>query len=103
MRESLSEHRHLIPMSPHPCDPLPIEDAVAELGELAGELRAMLVEHQPGEDKAVPYVEGIIAWVGELEGLAPRRTGAVPAVPKSCEEQPGGWRRRELGRGKRTR
>jgi ATP-dependent helicase/nuclease subunit A len=70
--DRLSEHRHLIPMSPHSFDPLRIGDAVGELGAIAGELRALLVKHNPGEDKAVPYVEGIIDWVAELEDLGPR-------------------------------
>jgi ATP-dependent helicase/nuclease subunit A len=70
--ETLSEHRHLLPLSPHPCEPLSIEQAVAEFGAIAGELRAMLVEYEPGEDKAVPFVEGVIEWVAELEGLGTR-------------------------------
>jgi len=70
--ETVSGHRHLLPMSAHPYEPLPIEQAVAELGQLAEELREMLVLHQPGEDKAVPLVEGVIEWVSELNGLEPR-------------------------------
>jgi ATP-dependent exoDNAse (exonuclease V) beta subunit len=31
----------------------------------------MLIKHQPGDDKAVPIVEGILDWVQTLSGLGP--------------------------------
>jgi len=42
---------------------------LAEFRRIADELRALLVDCDPGEDRAVDVVEGIIDWVAELEGL----------------------------------
>ncbi len=64
--EIVNERRYLLPMQPHACDSLPIEQAVAELERIARELTEMVARHEPGEDRAMPCVEGVIAWVDAL-------------------------------------
>ena len=67
----LHRHRHLLPLK-HP--PLAADDLVGivePLRQIATELREMLIRHQPGDDRAVPIVEGVIDWVDRLDALAP--------------------------------
>jgi ATP-dependent helicase/nuclease subunit A len=69
--EHLHKHRYLLPLN----HPAPISADVAtlvdKLSGVAAQLRDMLMRHEPGDDKAVPIVEGILAWVERLEGLDP--------------------------------
>ena len=67
--ECLNEHRYLLPLKhPEPQEG-ELEQLLADLGSIAGDLRTMLARHQPGEDKAVPIVEGILEWIAALEAL----------------------------------
>jgi ATP-dependent exoDNAse (exonuclease V) beta subunit len=69
--ECLNEHRYLLPLQ-HPERPEgELEQLLAELRLIASELQGMLTRHQPGEDKAVPIVEGILDWIEKLEALDP--------------------------------
>jgi ATP-dependent exoDNAse (exonuclease V) beta subunit len=69
--EHLNTHRYLLPLNHHELESDDIEAVVERLTSIAEELRQMLARYQPGEDSAVPYVEGIIDWVDDLNGLAP--------------------------------
>ncbi|HLH66616.1 MAG TPA: UvrD-helicase domain-containing protein [Solirubrobacteraceae bacterium] len=69
--EHLHEHRYLLPLAHPASEPDDVEGAIERLGQIAADLRAKLAEHQPGEDKLVLVIEGIIGWVErliELEG-----------------------------------
>jgi ATP-dependent helicase/nuclease subunit A len=68
--DHLHTHRYLLPLNPHELDQDDIDAVVERLVKIADELRDLLARHQPGEDSAVPYVEGIIEWVQRLGGLA---------------------------------
>src|SRR5262249_30290573 len=61
--DHLHKHRYLFPLDHPEIEEDDIAPAVERLEAIAGELRDMLARHQPGEDTAVPYVEGIIEWV----------------------------------------
>ena len=68
----VSEHRYLLPLAERPFEGLTVSDAVAGFLEIADDLEEMLRTHQPGEDSAVPLVEGIVSWSRELEQLDER-------------------------------
>ncbi|MCL2769984.1 MAG: UvrD-helicase domain-containing protein, partial [Solirubrobacterales bacterium] len=69
--EHLHTYRYLLPLAHAQSAGRPLEAVIEVLGRIADELREMLLQHQPGEDRAVPHVEGIIEWVGELQALSP--------------------------------
>jgi len=69
--ERLHAHRYLLPLK-HPKLGLEeVQPVVKHFEQIASELRAMLIKHQPGEDKAVPFVEAILEWVTTLSSLNP--------------------------------
>jgi ATP-dependent helicase/nuclease subunit A len=63
-------HRYLLPLAHPGADPGDHDAVLKSFQSIANELQELLAKHQPGEDKAVEYVEGIIRWVGALAGLA---------------------------------
>ena len=67
--ERVNEHRYLLPLNHPELGPDDVGAVVEALRGIADELRGMLVRHQPGDDKAVPVVEGILDWVAQLEAL----------------------------------
>ena len=67
--ECLNEHRYLLPLKhPEPQEG-ELERLLADLGSIAADLQTLLARHQPGEDRAVPIVEGILEWIEALEAL----------------------------------
>jgi ATP-dependent helicase/nuclease subunit A len=70
--KTVSEHRYLLPLADQQYDGLTVAGAVASFVDIADELEQMLQTHQPGEDAAVPLVEGIVEWSRELDGLDER-------------------------------
>jgi ATP-dependent helicase/nuclease subunit A len=69
--ERLHAHRYLLPLKHPEHGSEELEPVVKRLEQIASELRAMLVKHQPGDDTAVPIVEGILEWVATLSSLDP--------------------------------
>ncbi len=70
--ERVNEHRYLLPLHHPALGPDDVAAVVAALRAVADELRALLVTHDPpGEDKALPIVEGILEWGEKLEALDP--------------------------------
>ena len=68
----VSEHRYLLPLAEQPFEGLTVNAAVTGFLEIAEDLEEMLRAHEPGEDSAVPLVEGIINWSRELQQLDER-------------------------------
>jgi ATP-dependent helicase/nuclease subunit A len=67
----IQQHRYLLPLKHPKPDADGLEGLLADLRAIAGELGHLLAKHEPGEDKAVKYVEGVIEWVAGLNGHAP--------------------------------
>jgi ATP-dependent helicase/nuclease subunit A len=67
--ELLNRYRYLRPLQIPAHHTGELAGHLAELRRIADELRALIVACDPGEDKAVDIVEGIIDWVEALEAL----------------------------------
>ena len=66
----LHQHRYLLPLQLSPAGAGDAETATVDLRRIADELRELLTRHDPpGDDKAVPYVAGVIEWVDEFAAL----------------------------------
>jgi len=68
--EHVHAHRYLLPLEHPDADPGDHDAVLISFQSIANELQELLAKHQPGEDRAVEYVEGIIRWVGTLAGLS---------------------------------
>jgi ATP-dependent exoDNAse (exonuclease V) beta subunit len=67
--ELINEYRYLRPLEIPANDDAGLAACLAEFRRISDELAALLAACDPGEDKAVEIVEGIIDWVAELEAL----------------------------------
>jgi ATP-dependent helicase/nuclease subunit A len=67
--ELINQYRYLRPLELPTHHDGELTTHLAEFRRIADELRALLVACDPGEDKAVELVEGVLDWVTELEAL----------------------------------
>ena len=84
--DRLHEHRYLLPLAHPDTEADDVTPVLQATGRIASELRAMLVQHQPGDDRAVPVVEGILDWVealGELDPVEQERFLLTRAAAKT--------------------
>ena len=65
----LHQHRYLLPLRHPPARPADMH-VLTEFRRIADELRDLLIQHNPpGDDKAVPIVQGLIEWIDAFEAL----------------------------------
>ena len=67
--ELINQYRYLRPLDLPSHDDGELGAHLAEFRRIADELSALLVACDPGDDRAVDVVEGIVEWVAELEAL----------------------------------
>jgi ATP-dependent exoDNAse (exonuclease V) beta subunit len=67
--EHVHPHRYLLPLNHPAVEEDDVEGTVERLDQIAAELRAKLTQHQPGEDRLVPVIEGILDWIDRLTAL----------------------------------
>jgi ATP-dependent helicase/nuclease subunit A len=67
--ERLHEHRYLLPLEHPPAGDEDLSKMITAFTEISGELSELVRRCDPGDDTAVPVVEGIIDWVETLQSL----------------------------------
>jgi ATP-dependent helicase/nuclease subunit A len=66
--EHLHAHRYLLPLAHPGTSGGGVDQALADVGEIAAELRELMRKHSPA-DKLVDVVERIVSWVDGLDAL----------------------------------